>query len=117
MPHRLITTNAMLDRCQAPPPLSPPSLADILEEDDDLYFEDDDNEGNLELAALNVEFRADEEWEAEEPEKEDTDNLDFRDDGPDLEKKAIEQRAILTSYELAKKAEADAHARKEANEE
>jgi hypothetical protein len=117
MPHRLITTHVMLGRCQAPPPPYSPSLADFPEEDDNLYFEDDDNEGNPELVALNAEFRADEEREVEEPEEEDTDDLHFRGDGPDLENKTTEQRAILASYEPAKKAEADAHACEEANEE
>jgi hypothetical protein len=69
----------MIGRCQAPPlpsphpppPSPPPFPTNIPEEDDDLYFEEEDGEGNLELAALNVEFRADEEREAAEEDVDD----------------------------------------------
>jgi UDP-N-acetylmuramyl tripeptide synthase len=67
--------------------------------------------------ALNAKFRADEEWEAAEEAEEEYDRLNFCDDGPNSEEKAAEQRVILASYELVKKAEADAHAREEADEE
>jgi hypothetical protein len=112
----------MLGRYQAPPPPSPPPPppppADIPEEDDDLYFKEDDDEGHPELADLNTEFRAQEEREAvkEDEAEEDDDDLDFNDDGPNLEK-TTEQRAILASYESLKKAKADARAHKEAVEE
>jgi hypothetical protein len=55
MPRRLLTTYVMLGWCQATPPLSPPTPspppADILEKDEDFYFEGDDK-GNPELADL-----------------------------------------------------------------
>jgi hypothetical protein len=51
----------MLGQCHSPPPPSPSPSADNPKEDDNLYFEEDDNEGNLGLAALNMEFRANEE--------------------------------------------------------
>jgi hypothetical protein len=87
MPRRLITTYAMLGPCQAPPPPSPysppPPPVDI-PKDNDLYFEEDnDNEGNPELVALDAEFRADEERKATEQaeagqaEEEDDDDLDL----------------------------------------
>jgi hypothetical protein len=118
MPRRLITTYAMLGRCQTPqpPPPSPPppSLIDNSEEDNDLYFEEDDYKGTPELAVLNAKFRTDKEWEAVE--EEDDDDLNFSDDGR-IGEKAVEQRAILAFYELAKKAEANARAREEDGEE
>jgi hypothetical protein len=90
------------------------------ESDEDLHFDDDDDERYPEFAALNMEFTADEEREvAEEAEAEEDDDNDlyFDDDGPDPEEKAVEKRAILTSYESLKKAKADACAREEAKEE
>jgi hypothetical protein len=103
----------MLGRCQAPPPPPSPSPSDNPEEDNDLYFEDDD-EGHPEFAALNAEFIADKEREAAK--EDDADDLDFNDDEPNPEEKAIKQRAILAFYESTKKAEANAHAHKEADE-
>jgi hypothetical protein len=67
--------------------------------------------------ALNAEFRADEEWEAAKAAEEEDESLNFSDDGPNPEEKAVEQKAILTSYESMKKAEADAHGHEEADEE
>jgi hypothetical protein len=69
---------------------------------------------------LNAEFRADKEREAAEEtevEEDGDDDLDFIDDLPDLEETAAEQRAILVSYESAKKVDDIAHAREEAEEE
>jgi hypothetical protein len=104
MPHRLVTIYVMLGRCQAPRPPSPPPLADIHEKEDD-------DEWHPKLAALHAKFRADEErYAVKEAVTEEHDNgdLDFSDDGPYPEEKAMEQSAIPASYESLKKAEADA---------
>jgi hypothetical protein len=122
MSRRLVTTYSILGRCQAPPPPStpppPPLPPGIPESNDDLGFDEDDDEGideHPELAPLNAKFRVDEEWEAGEEAEED--NLDFDYDGPTLEEKPAKERVILASYESLKKAEADARAHEEANEE
>jgi hypothetical protein len=64
--------------------------------------------------ALNTEFRADEEREAAEEDGDDA--LNFIEDLPDPKETAAEQRAILASYESAKKADDVAYARVEAEE-
>jgi hypothetical protein len=107
MPRRLITTYALLGRGQAPPPPPPPPSADIPEEEDDLYFEDDDDEEeeNPELAE---EPEATEEAKAED---DDSNDFAFLDNPPDPKEKAVEQRALLASFESAKEANDAARAR------
>jgi hypothetical protein len=85
-------------------------LADILEEDANLYFEDDNKEEeNPELA---------EQQEATEKAKaEDNDNLAFLDNLPDPEEKAAKQRALLVSFESAKEANDAARTRSQAEKE
>jgi hypothetical protein len=108
----------MLGHIQAPPPLSPPPPpsppANIPEDLDDLYFEDNDDELKVaevedavmaEAATEEEEVEEDEPEAAEEdkPEDDDNDGLAFLDDLPDPEEKAAEQRALLASFESAKK--------------
>jgi hypothetical protein len=122
----------MLGHIQAAPPPStpppPPPLADIPGEEDDLYFKDGDKK-NPALAALNAEFRTGEKREAAEEamvvaeeaavvvvEAMDDDDLAFLDELPDPEK-AMEQRALLASFESAKKVDDVSYARAQAEEE
>jgi hypothetical protein len=72
-------------------------LADIPEEEDDLYFKDnEEEEENLDLSK--------QQEAAEKAKVEDNDNLAFLDNLPDPEEKAVKQWALLASFESAKEA-------------
>jgi hypothetical protein len=104
----------MFDRIHALPPSSPPRppspLADIPEDPDDLYLEDEDDD-KMEVAEVEAAAVAEAEQEEEEVEDNDDDDL------PNPEEKAAEQRALLASFELAKEADNTARAHTQAEEE